>query len=29
MKEQKPVDEAVEFVYNYVVDELAKLNCRL
>jgi prolyl-tRNA synthetase len=29
MKEIKPVDEAVDFVYNYVVDELAKLECRL
>ena len=29
MKEIKPVDEAVDFVYNYVVDELAKLDCRL
>ncbi len=29
MKEVKPVEEAVEFVYNYVVDELAKLDCRL
>jgi len=29
MQEKKPVEEAVEFVYNYVVDELAKLNCRL
>ena len=29
MKEIKPVDEAVEFVYNYVVDELKKLDCRL
>jgi len=29
MKEIKPVEEAVEFVYNYVVDELAKLECRL
>ena len=29
MQEKKPVDEAVDFVYNYVVDELAKLECRL
>ena len=29
MQERKPVEEAVEFVYNYVVDELAKLECRL
>ena len=29
MKEIKPIDEAVDFVYNYVVDELAKLECRL
>ena len=29
MQERKPVDEAVDFVYNYVVDELAKLDCRL
>ena len=29
MQEKKPVDEAVDFVYNYVVDELAKLDCRL
>ena len=29
MKEIKPVDEAVDFIYNYVVDELAKLNCKL
>ncbi len=29
MQEKKPVEEAVEFVYNYVVDELKKLNCRL
>ena len=29
MKEIKPVDEAVDFVTNYVVDELAKLECKL
>ncbi len=29
MQEKKPVAEAVDFVYNYVVDELAKLECRL
>ena len=29
MQEKKPVDEAVDFAYNYVVDELKKLNCRL
>ncbi|MDD5897771.1 MAG: proline--tRNA ligase [Clostridia bacterium] len=29
MQERKPVEEAVEFVYNFVVDELAKLECRL
>ena len=29
MKEIKPMDEAVDFVYNYVVDELKKLDCRL
>jgi len=29
MQEKKSVEEAVDFVYNYVVDELAKLNCRL
>ncbi len=29
MQEKKPVEEAVEFVYNYVVDELNKLGCRL
>ncbi len=29
MKEIKPIDEAVDFVYNYVVDELAKLECKL
>ena len=29
MKEIKAVDEAVDFVYNYVVDELKKLDCRL
>ena len=28
-QERKPVEEAVDFVYNYVVDELAKLECRL
>ena len=29
MQERKPVEEAVDFVYNYVVDELGKLECRL
>lgn len=29
MKEIKPVDDVADFVINYVVDELAKLNCRL
>ena len=29
LQEKKPVDEAVGFVYDYVVDELKKLNCRL
>ena len=29
MKEIKPIEEAVDFVYNYIVDELAKLECRL
>ena len=29
MQEKKPIDEAVDFVYSYVVDELAKLECRL
>ena len=29
MQEKKPVAEAVDFVYNYVVDELAKLECKL
>ncbi len=29
MQEKKSVDEAVEFVYNYVVEELEKLGCRL
>lgn len=29
MAEKKPVEEAVDFIYNYVVDELAKLDCRL
>ena len=29
MQEKKPVAEAVDFVYDYVVDELAKLECRL
>lgn len=29
MQEKKPVDEAVGFVYDYVVSELAKLECRL
>jgi hypothetical protein len=28
MQERKPVEEAVDFVYNYVVDELAKLEHR-
>jgi len=29
MKEVKPVDEAVDFAYNYIVEELKKLDCRL
>ena len=29
MQEKKPVDEAVDFVYDYVVSELKKLDCRL
>jgi len=29
MKEIKPIDEAVDFVYDYVTAELEKLNCRL
>ncbi len=29
MQEKKPADEAVDFIYNYVVDELAKLDCKL
>ena len=29
MKEAKPVDEAVDFVYDFVVSELAKYECRL
>jgi len=29
LKDVKPVEEAVDFVYNYVVEELAKLDCRL
>ncbi len=29
MQEKKPVEEAVDFVYGYVVDELAKLDCKL
>ena len=29
MKEVKPVEEAEDFVYNYVVDALTALNCRL
>ena len=29
MQEKKPIDEAVDFVYDYVVGELAKLECRL
>ena len=29
MQERKPVEEAVDFVYNYVVEELAKLECKL
>ncbi|MDY4543297.1 MAG: proline--tRNA ligase [Candidatus Ventricola sp.] len=29
MQEKKPVAEAIDFVYDYVVGELAKLECRL
>jgi len=29
VKEVKPVEEAVDFVYNYVVEELKKLDCKL
>ena len=29
MKEIKPIAEAEDFIYNYVVDELAKLECKL
>ena len=29
MQERKPIEEAVDFVCSYVVDELAKLECRL
>ena len=29
LMEKKPVDEVVDFVHQYVVDELAKLDCRL
>ena len=29
MQERIPQDEAIDFVYNYVVEELAKLDCRL
>ena len=29
LNEKQPVAEAADFVYNYVVDQLAKLNCRL
>ena len=29
LRDNKPVDEAVDFVYNYVVSELAKLDCKL
>ncbi|MBR6767329.1 MAG: proline--tRNA ligase, partial [Clostridia bacterium] len=29
MAEKKPVEEAVDFIVNYVTEELAKLNCRL
>ena len=29
MQEKKPIAEAVDFVYDYVVGELAKLECRL
>ena len=29
MQEKRPIDEAADFVYNYVSSELAKLECRL
>ena len=29
MQEKKPADEAIDFVYDYVVSELSKLDCRL
>ncbi|MBP3637063.1 MAG: proline--tRNA ligase [Clostridia bacterium] len=29
LRDNKPIDEAVDFVYNYVVSELAKLDCKL
>ena len=29
VKEILPADQALDFVYNYVVDALAKLECRL
>lgn len=29
MQEKRPIDEAADFVYNYVSNELAKLECRL
>ena len=29
LQEKRPIDEAVDFVYNYVCSELAKLECRL
>ena len=29
MQEKKPLDEAVDFVYDYVCSELAKLECTL
>ena len=29
MQEKRPIDEAADFVYNYVCSELAKLECRL
>ena len=29
MKEIKPIAEAEDFIYNYVVEELAKLECKL
>ncbi len=28
-QDRKPAEEAIDFVYNYVVEELNKLNCRL